>query len=209
MKKYICEFIGTFFLVLAVGSTVITPGAGPFAGLAIGAMLMVMIFATGHISGGHLNPAVTLAVWMRGKCSTCEVPGYIISQVLGALAAAVLVLFMKGHPTVTPIVISNVPAAFIAEFLGAFAIAYVVLNVATAKANANNSFYGLAIGFTVVACAYALGGYAGGAFNPAVAVGITAMGLNLVSNLWIHVVANLAGGAVAALAFKATSSEDA
>lgn len=209
MNKYIAEFIGTFFLVLTIGSTVIDGGTGVIPPLAIGSMLMVMIFATGHISGGHLNPAVTLAVWMRGKCNTADVPGYIIGQIAGAIAAAFLVLFMKGGPTVTRMTFTSPVIPFIAEFLGAFAIAFVVLNVATAKANQSNSFYGLAIGFTVVACAFALGGYSGGAFNPAVAVGIVTVGLVGVSNLWIYLVANLAGGAVAAALFRFLSPEDA
>jgi aquaporin Z len=207
MNKYICEFIGTFFLVLTVGSTVINGGGGVIAPLAIGSMLMVMIFATGHISGGHLNPAVTLAIWMRGKLAASDVPGYMISQIGGGIVAAYLVLFMKGHPTVAPLQFASPAAPLLAEFLGTFALAFVVLNVATAKANSNNSFYGLAIGFTVVAAAFALGSYSGGAFNPAVAVGITAMGLNAVGNLWIHLVADFAGGAVAAIVFALVSPE--
>jgi aquaporin Z len=208
MKKYIAEFIGTFFLVLAVGSTVIDGAPGVIAPLAIGSMLMVMIFATGHISGGHLNPAVTLAVWIRGKIPASDVPGYMIGQLAGGLAAAYLVLFMKGNPTVTPMDFGSPVVPLLAEFLGTFALAFVVLNVATAKANSNNSFYGLAIGFTVVSAAFALGNYSGGAFNPAVAVGITAMGLNAVANIWIHLVADFAGGAVAALMFRAVSPDD-
>lgn len=208
MNKYIAEFIGTFFLVLTVGSTVINGATGVIAPLAIGSMLMVMIFATGHISGGHLNPAVTLAVWMRGKLASSDLPGYWIGQIVGGVAAAYLVLFMKGHPVVTPMQFASPMVPFIAEFLGTFALAFVVLNVATAKANSNNSFYGLAIGFTVVAAAFALGGYSGGAFNPAVAIGITTMGLNAVANVWIHLVADLAGGAVAALLFRILSPED-
>ena len=207
MNKYICEFIGTFFLVLTVGSTVINGGDGVIAPLAIGSMLMVMIFATGHISGGHLNPAVTLAVWMRGKLATSDVPGYMLGQIGGGIVAAYLVLFMKGHPTVTPLQFASPVAPLLAEFLGTFALAFVVLIVATAKANSNNSFYGLANGFTVVAAAFALGSYSGGAFNPAVAVGITAMGLNAVANLWIHLVADFLGGAVAAIVFGLVSPE--
>ncbi|HEX4667901.1 MAG TPA: MIP/aquaporin family protein [Chthoniobacterales bacterium] len=208
MNKYIAEFIGTFFLVLAVGSTVINGATGVIAPLAIGSMLMVMIFATGHISGGHLNPAVTLAVWIRGKIPASDVPGYMIGQLAGGLAAAYLVLFMKGNPTVTPMHFDSVVVPLLAEFLGTFALAFVVLNVATARANSNNSFYGLAIGFTVVSAAFALGSYSGGAFNPAVAVGITAMGLNAVANIWIHLVADFAGGAFAALIFRALSPDD-
>ena len=90
MNKYIAEFIGTFFLVLAVGSTVINGAAGVMAPLAVGSMLMVMIFATGHISGGHLNPAVTLAVWIRGKIPASDVPGYMIGQLAGGLVAFLL-----------------------------------------------------------------------------------------------------------------------
>lgn len=207
MNKYICEFIGTFFLVLTVGSTVINGAAGVIAPLAIGSMLMVMIFATGHVSGGHLNPAVTLAIWIRGKMPAADVPGYWIGQIGGGVAAAYLVLFMKGNPTVTPMVFASPMVPLLAEFLGTFALAFVVLNVATAKANSNNSFYGLAIGFTVVACAFALGGYSGGAFNPAVALGITAMGLNAVANVWIHLLADFAGGAAAAIVFRLVSAE--
>ena len=209
MNKYLCEFIGTFFLVFTVGNTVIHGGEGVIPPLAIGAMLMVMIFATGHVSGGHLNPAVTLAVWIRGKISAADVPGYMIAQIAGGLVAAFLVLFMKGHPSVAPMEFKNgalVP--LIAEFLGTFALAFVVLNVATAKANTNNSFYGLAIGFTVVAAAFSLGGYSGGAFNPAVAIGITAMGLNAVANIWIHLVADFLGGAAAAIIFRIVSPDD-
>ncbi len=208
MNKYICEFIGTFFLVLTVGSTVIDGGAGVIPPIAIGSMLMVMIFATGHISGGHLNPAVTLAVWLRGKCATADVPGYMIGQTAGGVAAAFVVLFMKGNPEVTPMAFDRGPLVpLLAEFLGTFALAFVVLNAATAKANSNNSFYGLAIGFTVVAAAFALGGYSGGAFNPAVAIGITTMGLNAVGNIWIHLLAELLAGAAAAVVFRAVSPD--
>ena len=74
MSKYVVELIGTFFLVLTIGLVVIEPGAGAFAPLAIGSILMVMIYAGGHISGGHYNPAVTLAVWMRGRCWPLSMP---------------------------------------------------------------------------------------------------------------------------------------
>jgi aquaporin Z len=170
---------------------------------------MVMIFAGGHISGGHYNPAVTLAVWMRGKCPTADVAGYVVAQVLAGLVAAVLVLYMKGNPVVTAQAFPRGPIVpLLAELLGTFALAFVVLNAATAKANSNNSFYGLAIGFTVVACAYSLGEYSGGAFNPAVAVGITTMGLNSAGNIWIHLLAELAGGALAAIVFRIVSPDD-
>jgi len=208
MKKYLVEFIGTFFLVLTVGMTVIEPGvAGELAPLAIGSALMIMVYAGGHVSGGHYNPAVTVAVWLRGRCSKADVPGYLGSQFAAGIVAALVVLGLKGDPTVTPKDITIFPA-LIAELIGTFALAYVVLNVATAKATSGNSYYGLAIGFTVTTMAFALGGISGGAFNPAVAVGITVMHLAKVSNLWLYLTANLAAGALAAFTFRFINPDD-
>lgn len=207
MKKYLTEFIGTFFLVFTVGMTVIEPGAGSLAPLAIGSALMIMIYAGGHISGGHYNPAVTLAVWLRGRCPASDVGPYWGSQIAGSLIASLLTLWLKNGPAGVPMDPQPFPA-LIAEFVGTFALAYVVLNVATAKGTAGNSFYGLAIGFTVMAMAFALGGISGGAFNPAVATGITLMHLAKASNIWIYIVGNLAGGAVAAVVFRLVNPED-
>jgi aquaporin Z len=208
MNKYLVEFIGTFFLVLTIGMTVIDPVvAVGFAPLAIGSALMIMVYAGGHVSGGHYNPAVTLAVWLRGRCPTKDVPAYWISQVLGAAAASFIALYLKNNPTLTPKEVSVVPA-LITEFIGTFALAYVVLNVATAKGTAGNSNYGLAIGFTVMVMAYALSGVSDGAFNPAVAVGGTLMHLVKASNLWIYFVANFAAGALAAVTFKFINPTD-
>jgi aquaporin Z len=202
MQKYLAEFIGAFFLVLTIGSTVIGPGAGPLAPLAIGSALMVMVFAGGHISGGHFNPAVTLGVWLRGKCETKDVVPYMIFQIMGAVLASLVVKFFKGGAAVVPLQPETVPA-LLAEFLFTFALVYVVLNVATAKGTSGNSFYGLAIGFTVLVGAFSVGNISGGAFNPAVAVGISVLGLSSWANIWIYLVADFAGAAVAAEAFKA------
>jgi aquaporin Z len=207
MKKYLVEFIGMFLFVLVVGMVVIDPGAGILTPIAIGATLMILVYAGGHVSGGHYNPAVTLAVWLRGRCAAKDVVPYWISQILGAFAASYVVLYLKGNPTVTPADIKVVPS-LIAEFIGTFALCYTVLNVATAKATAGNSFYGLAIGFTVVVMAFALGGISGGAFNPAIATGITILHIEKTSNLWIYLVGDLAGGALAALTFKFINPED-
>jgi aquaporin Z len=207
MKKYLVEFIGTFFLVLTVGMTVIEPGAGNLAPLAIGSALMIMVFAGGHISGGHYNPAVTIAVWLRGRCPSADVAGYIGSQLLGAVAASFLVHYLKADATVVAGKMEIGPA-LAAEFVGTFALCYVVLNVATAKGTANNSFYGLAIGFTVMVMAFALGGVSGGAFNPAVATGITVMGLAKAGNIWVYFVGNFAAAIVAALTFKFINPDD-
>ncbi len=203
-RKLIVEAIGTFFLVLVIGQVVIgTEGAAAaLAPLAIGSALMVMVYAGGHISGGHFNPAVTLAVWLRGKAETAEVGPYWIAQLVGGVMAAIVVRYFKAGIEVVAATPAVAPA-LLAEFLFTFALCFVVLNVATAKGTEGNSNYGLAIGFTVLIGAYAVGGISGGAFNPAVAVGITVMGLSSVANIWIFLVANLAGGAAAAAIFKA------
>ena len=199
MKKYITEFIGTFFLVLAVGIT-----GNP---LAIGAALVVMIYAGGHISGAHYNPAVTFAVLLRGKISANEGLIYMGSQVIAAVLAALIVGILKdvpaeAHQTLT------VSKALIAELLGTFALAYVVLNVATSKATSGNNYFGLAIGFTVLAMAFCFGQFSGGAFNPAVAVGASVMKSFEWANIWIYLVGCFGGGLLAALVFKVNNPDD-
>ena len=207
MRKYIAEFIGTFFLVLTIGCTVIPGAAGVIPPLAIGAALMVMIFAGGHVSGAHFNPAVTLAVFVRGKCDAKDVVPYWAAQIIAGVAASFIAVFLVGKSG-SPMDIKNVPAAFVAEFLFTFALAYVVVNSATAKGTANNSFYGLAIGMTVMVGAFSVGAISGGAFNPAVAVGVAMMNLVKLSDIWIHIVADLAGGLVAGLTFKFLNPDD-
>ena len=208
MAKYLVEFIGTLVFVATIGMTVMEPGAGDLAPLAIGSALMVMVYAGGHISGGHYNPAVTLSVWLRGRCSAADIPGYMIAQILGALAAVFIVLFLKGFPTLEAANPPPVVESLAAELLFTFALCYVVLNVATAKATEGNSYFGLAIGFTVLIGALAVGGISGGAFNPAVAVGITAMGLSPWDSLWIFLAANFAGGILAAIVFRIAHPDD-
>jgi len=208
MNKYIMEFIGTFFLVLAICMTVIG-GLGNLAPIAIGSTLMVMIYAGGHISGAHYNPAVTLAVLMRGKCDLRDVPGYMIAQVLAAIAAAFIAQFLLASMSIappTPMNISTEPT-IIAEVLGTFALAFVILNVATSKDTDGNSYFGLAIGFTVTSCAYMFGGISGGVFNPAVAIGTCIVGMSPWSALWVFLLATFAGGALAAVVFKAVKNE--
>ena len=209
INKYLAEFIGTFFLVLTIGCAVLAGGGGVIPPLAIGSALMVMVYAGGHLSGAHYNPAVTIAVWLRGRCPVSDVVPYIASQVLGASAAAATVRFLRPvEAAAVQAVVRDVPRAFTAEFLYTFALAYVVLNVATSKRTANNSYYGLAIGFTVLTGAFAVGDISGGAFNPAVAVGGAILGFATMSNLWIPLVACPAGAIVAALVFKMLYPDD-
>lgn len=202
-RKLVVEFIGTFFLVFTVGMAVIDPGAGAFAGLAIGTVLAVMIFAGGHISGGHYNPAVTLGVLLRGKVTVPEAVGYWAVQAAAAVVAAVVVMIIK---PAMPAEALNGPVdvlpALLAELTFTFALVYVVLNVATAKGTEGNSFYGFAIGFTVVAGAYAVGAVSGGAFNTAVVLGGSIMSIFTWSDIWIYVLAQAAAGIAAAFVFR-------
>ncbi len=207
MKKYLTEFIGTFFLVLTIGCVVLLRGPGVIPPLAVGSVLMVMVFAGGHVSGAHYNPAVTLAVWMRGRCPAGDVVPYWLSQIVGAVLAAIVVGFLTGNTPVSAITVKVGPA-LLAEFLFTFALVYVVLNVATAKGTSGNSFYGLAIGFTVMAGAFAVGGVSGAVFNPAVAVGVSVMRLSPWPNVWIYLVAEVLGALVAGLTFKFINPED-
>jgi aquaporin Z len=168
---------------------------------------MVMIFAGGHISGGHFNPAVTLGIWLRGKCETKDVAPYMMFQIIGAVLAAFAAKLLKAGDAITPIQPATIPS-LLAEFLFTFALVYVVLNVATAKGTSGNSFYGLAIGFTVLVGAFSVGNISGGAFNPAVATALSVLGLSSWSKIWIYLIADFGGAAVAAGAFKVLSSAE-
>jgi aquaporin Z len=202
-RSYSAEFIGTFFLALTVCVAGVLGYAGPYAPIAIGAVLMVMVYATGYISGGHLNPAVTLAVWVRGKLPSREVLPYIIAQLLGGiLAALVAKVFAGASNPVTPAVFPFFPAV-LAEVLYTFALCFVILNVATAEANAGNSFYGLAIGSTVMVGAFTVGRISGAVFNPAVAAGLVTIGGFPPLSSWTYYITELAGGVVAGLVFQA------
>jgi aquaporin Z len=208
-KKLIVEFIGTFFLVFTVGMTVKGPdGAGALAALAIGSSLMIMVYAGGHFSGGHYNPAVTLGVTLRGKLPWAETIPYWGAQFLAGAAAAAIVLFIKANGPVPPTPGPSADYGFVpkllVEFLFTFALVYVVLNTATAKGTSGNSFYGLAIGFTVVVGAFAVGPVSGGAFNPAVGLGATILwlgGSSSIINFIIYLIGDFAGGAAAAILF--------
>jgi aquaporin Z len=205
MRNYVTEFIGTFFLVLTVGLTVL--GGTELAPLAIGSSLMIMVYMGGHVSGGHYNPAVSLAVLLRGKmASASEFVGYVVSQCAGAIVASVVVFAILGRTFApAPAPTASLMSALMVEFLYTFALALVVLNSAASAKTHGNSFYGIAIGFTVVVAAFAGGPISGGAFNPAVGFGPVVMdallGEGSLANLWIYWVGPLAGGAVASAVF--------
>lgn len=205
MKKYVTEFIGTFFLVLTIGLAGLSqPLTAP---LAIGSALMVMVYMGGHISGAHYNPAVSLAVLLRGKLSLLDFFPYLIAQFFGALGAAAAVQLIAGKAAgLAPGRGVSITSALLVESLYTFALALVVLNVATAKKTEGNSYYGLAIGFTILVAAFAGGGISGGAYNPAVGVGLTVInfiyGDGMFDHLWLYLVGPFAGGAVAAIIFR-------
>ena len=208
MRKYITEFIGTFALVLTIGCVVL--GGSSLAPLAIGGVLAALVFAGGHISGAHYNPAVTLAVFLRGRVRGMDVLPYFGAQIVGGLLGAVIARIIINPASVKALSFSGrgIAAALVAEFVFTFLLAYVVLNVATIQDHPDNSFYGLAIGFILFAGASAVGGLSGAAFNPAVAIAASAIGLFSWSAIWVFLVANFAGGAIAALVFRLLNPED-
>src|SRR6476620_5749590 len=182
-----------FIFMFTVGMASTKTGAGALAPLAIGSILMVMVFSGGHVSGGHFNPAVSTAVFLRGRMAANEFGSYIVTQVVAAILAGLLVRYVGGG-RIPHVLVGSSTKMLIVEFIFTFALAWVVLNVATARGTEGNSFYGLAIGFTVLAGAYAVGAVSGGAFNPAVAIGAMVMGLLSWSDIWVYLIANLAGG---------------
>jgi aquaporin Z len=205
MPKYLTEFVGTLFLVLTVGLSVL--GQSPMAPLAIGASLMIMVYMGGHISGGHYNPAVSLAAMLRGKLASSDLGPYIVAQLLGAVVASLLVYVILGRTFApAPAPTATVVAALLVEILYTFALCIVVLNSACHEKTKGNSFYGLAIGFTIVVAAFAGGGISGGAFNPAVGIGPTLVnafvGGGSFGSLWLYVVGPLTGAVLAASLFK-------
>ena len=238
MRKLLTEFVGTMLFVFAI--VLLATSGNPMAPLGIGGMLMVMVYMGGHISGGHYNPAVSLAILLRGLMKVEEMVMYWVSQIVGAVAGAGLAYMVSGRsfemmPEFKSIemaakekgdvgavasmmqlrtdVISPLGASIIVEALFTFALCLVVLNVATAKKTSGNSFYGLAIGFTIIVAAFAGGPISGGAFNPAVATGPTIIHMMFkgggISNLWIYFAGPLIGAIIAAALFKVQEKEDA
>jgi aquaporin Z len=210
MRAYVTEFIGIYFLVLTIGLTLL--GGTPFAPLVIGASLMVMVFMGGHVSGAHYNPAVSIACAIRHKLPWSEVPPYLTAQLAGALAGALTVHAILGQTfALAPATGFSAPKAVAVEALYTFALCLVVLNVATIQKTKGNSFYGLAIGFTIVVAAFAGGPLSGGAFNPAVGFGPivvdTILGDGTLKDLWIDVVGPLIGAAGASGAFAIQGEE--
>ena len=178
----------------------------PLAPLAIGSMLTGLVYMGRHVSGAHYNPAITLAIFFRGKLAPSEVVPYVLSQVLGALLASATVYLVTGS-TFAPVPAEGygVLAVLLVEVLFTFALALVILNVATVDSVSDNSYYGLAIGLTVTAGAFAAGPISGGVLNPAVGMGPILLNVALnagsASALWFYLVGPTVGATVAVLVF--------
>jgi len=219
MKKLIIEFIGTFFLVLVIGMVsyhqVLFGSPNLLAPVGIGAMLMVMVYLGGNISGAHYNPAVTLGAMLRKKISSGEAVKYMLVQLAGALCAALAFYIIFKIAMSPPAPVNGFQyniKPLIIEMLFTFALVSVVLHVATTQKAAGNSYYGLAIGFTVAAGAIAAGPYSGGAFNPAVTLGPMIMdavtGGSSLGNAWFYLVGQFAGAMAAAWVFGMTNPDE-
>jgi aquaporin Z len=195
-RQITVEFIGTFILVLTVGLSTSTKGAGDLAPLAIGSALMVMVFAGGQVSGAHYNPAVSLAALLAGTIRRRQAASYALTQLAAGTLAALLVRALVGPAK--PAVLASDWKIFVGELIFTVALAYVVLNVTSTEAAKGNSFYGLAIGFTVATGIFAVGRITGGVFNIAVALGGAVTGGLAWRHWWIYILASLIGGASAA-----------
>ena len=211
--KGIAEFVGTFFLTLTIflaagsGTAAVTAGDdvnANYAPIAIGLTLMVMIYALGHISGAHFNPAVSIGLFVKGDCSKDELPYYLVAQLLaGVLAFFVgseLVLNGAGAAEIKAMTFNSTIAVLSAEALWTFALMFVIINVATEQSG--NQFYGAAIGLTVMAGAFTVGGISLGSFNPAVTTMLTVSGKMAVADVWMHIVPQLAGAVGAVFVHK-------
>ncbi|HLB55000.1 MAG TPA: aquaporin [Gemmatimonadales bacterium] len=205
MSRYLTEFVGTAFFVLTIG--LVVTAEHPMAPLIIGSALMVVVYMGAHISGAHYNPAVTLALFLRGKMRRADLLPYWGAQVLGALAGAYLSrMFMDRTFTLAPAATAGTGVVLLIEALYTALLALVVLNCAAREATKGNSYFGLAIGFTIVIAAFAGGPISGGAFNPAVGTGAivinTLSGEGSLKDLWFYLVGPFAGAALAAVVFK-------
>ncbi len=212
MRKYINEFIGTFFLVLSIVMVCYNGTPSGFAPLAIGLGLIAMIYAGGHISSAHYNPAVTIAFFMQKKISLNDGVAYMAAQIIGAVFAAFTAMTLLGGVAEStdprPFQFQSPVPPLLAEFLGTFAMVYVILNVAISKSNSGKSFYGLAIGFIVIGNAFVFSPVSGGAFNPAVAIGLCSIKAFDWTNLWVYMAGSILGGAVASIIYSFVNVEE-
>ena len=203
-QKITTEFIGTFFLSLTICTVAVYGSAGEYAPFGIAATLMVMIYAGGHISGAHYNPAVTVSIYLRGACEKDEVLPYIISQVIAAISAAIVVEYLLVPQIETMEVFELGTDAVVAELLFTFALAYVILNVATSESTSGNGYFGAAIALVVLAGAITVGSISLASFNPAVTSALIFSGKLTLADSWMHFVPQFVGAILATYVYKST-----
>ena len=203
-QKLTTEFIGTFFLSLTICTAAVYGSAGDYAPFGIAATLMVMIYAGGHISGAHYNPAVTVSIYLRGACEKDEVLPYIASQVIAAISAAIVVESLLFPDALSPEMADLGTDAVVAELLFTFALAYVILNVATTESTSGNGYYGAAIALVVLAGAITVGSISLASFNPAVTSALIVSGKLALADSWMHFVPQFVGAIMATYVYKST-----
>ena len=203
-QKITTEFIGTFFLSLTICTAAVYGSAGEYAPFGIAATLMVMIYAGGHISGAHYNPAVTVSIYLRGACEKDEVLPYIASQVIAAVSAAIVVENLLRPDELSPVAFELGTDAVVAELLFTFALAYVILNVATTESTSGNGYYGAAIALVVLAGAITVGSISLASFNPAVTSALIVSGKLTLADSWMHFVPQFVGAVLATYVYKST-----
>jgi len=203
-QKLTTEFIGTFFLSLTICTAAVYGTAGDYAPFAIASTLMVMIYAGGHISGAHYNPAVTVSIYLRGACDKDEVLPYIASQIIAAVSAALVVERLLLPDALSPEMADLGTEAIVAELLFTFALAYVILNVATTESTSDNGYYGAAIAFVVLAGAITVGSISLASFNPAVTSALIVSGKVSLADSWMHFIPQFIGAVLAAYVYKST-----
>ena len=204
-QKLTTEFIGTFFLSLTICTAAVYGSAGDYAPYGIAATLMVMIYAGGHISGAHYNPAVTVSIYLRGACDKEEVFPYIASQVIAAVSAALVVENLLFPDALSPVTADLGTDAVVAELLFTFALAYVILNVATTESTSGNGYYGAAIALVVLAGAITVGSISLASFNPAVTSALIVSGKLAIADSWMHFAPQFIGAVLATYVYKFTT----
>ena len=219
LANFVAESVGTFifaltFALVGMNNPHPTPDANITA-IPVGFMLMCMVFTFGYISGGHFNPAVTLAVLLTGQESRLKMVGYIICQCGAALGAGIVAMIIQGTGLVVPNVKNNdgeyVRRGVFAELIFTFALATTVLHVAYSRQK-HNFFYGFSIGMVVVAGGSCVGGVSGGAFNPAIATGLQfaacmAGDCAPLVHFWLYWISPVIGAGIASFLFAIMDTE--
>lgn len=208
MNKLLVEGIGAFFVTLTLNICLLNE-AGPLSYLAAGLVWTGMVYAGGHISGAHLNPVVTIAVFIRGKCNAADVPSYIFAQLFGASVAGLLSGSFLLQKLGQGMDFSKTAGqAILAEIIGTFALSWTVLHVTTSRDTVGNSFYGWAIGACYAGLGWALSSISGAAFNPGIALSFGINNISGYNNFWIYIIGELLGGLSAAYGFLFVNGKD-